>query len=287
MQLAFYMLFHRLKISAILIMIGGLVSCSNPKQSPRTIYPGNEAISSPQGVPRDSATSYFPFEAGENPNKIIPRDTLEAVPYERTLDCQADLQFTSQCLFAFKAPVLSNYFLGQSTYRFIWLRSFHPPVLLTLRCTSDGRGKLQTQFLNKSPGMSIPTITNPDELGISPKEHQRRTVFKGKTLLDTAYLASIAFAKAPVVIQKDSTTELTENQVQQFRQLLVETAFWKMPGCKPSLMLDGAYWLLEAQEPKRYCVVNRQSPDVNRDYPFRRCCDFLLDLSPTKPEERY
>ncbi|UOQ99407.1 hypothetical protein MUN81_07880 [Hymenobacter sp. 5317J-9] len=275
-----------LKCLVGLSLIKGLDGCVAPEQSPPFVYPQNRTVSTPQGIPCDSATNYFPTEAALNPKRVKPRDKNPEVLDERSLDCQFNFEFASQCLYAFKAPVLSNYFLGNSIYRFVWLRSFHRPALLTLRCTATG-GTLQTQFLNKEPGMTVPGIVDPDEPGISSVEHQRRVKYKQRVLADSEYQASIAFAKLPVVVEDESTTSVSPMQVQRFQQMLAQANFSKMPSCEPKLEFDGAYWLLEAHEPGSYSVVGRQSPDKEYSSRFRRCCDFLLDLSAAKMEERY
>ena len=38
----------------------------------------------------------------------------------------------SSALYSFKEPVLSQSFVGHDIYRFVWLRSFHRPVVFTL-----------------------------------------------------------------------------------------------------------------------------------------------------------
>ncbi|WP_157807387.1 hypothetical protein [Hymenobacter chitinivorans] len=58
-----------------------------------------------------------------------------------------------------------------------------------------------------------------------------------------------------------------------------------MPACKPITMLDGAEWLLEAHRASGYHAVLRQSPDSTDA--FRAACEYLLDLSSAKNEERY
>lgn len=285
------MLFHYLKFSAVLVLIGGLTTCSNPRQSPPAAYPGNEAVSTPQGVPRNSSTSYFPVEAGENPNRIVPRDSLEAVPYENTMDCKAALRYASQDLFSFHAPVLSNFFLERTTYRFLWSPSFQPPVLLTLTITNVG-GLLTTQYLNKQPGW---TATAAEQL--EKQQHIAKIIAwvyrKGALPSDTARLESartetelLELIKSPLKILRAPHMVLTQGQVRHFRQLLAKADFWQLPGCQPIGILDGANWLLEAHEPTRYHIVARQSPD-GKNTSFRQCCEFLLELSPAKTEERY
>src|SRR4051812_3792371 len=105
-----------------LLACAALSSCSAPDASTST-YPQNAAISSPAGVPCDSAISYFPASASVNTSQ----DSL----LRRMGDCEFEFQLASRNLFGFKAPVLSNYYLGHSIYRLLWSPAFRPPVLLT------------------------------------------------------------------------------------------------------------------------------------------------------------
>ena len=213
------------------------------------------------------------------------------VPDENTIDCHATLQFASRDLFGFHAPVLSNFFLGRTTYRFLWARSFHAPILLTLTITNTG-GLLTTQYLNKQPGW---TATAAEQL--EKQQHIAKIIAwvhrKGALPSDTARLESartetelLELIKSPLKILRAPHVVLTQGQVRHFMQLLAKTDFWQLPGCQPIGMLDGANWLLEAHEPTRYHVVERQSPD-GKNTGFRQCCEFLLNLSSAKSEERY
>ena len=278
-----------MKLPCILLLPWILASCSAPPDT--SPYPRNELLSTPQGVPHDSAVSYFPVEAGVNPNRITPRDTLDSVPFERTLDCQGTLQFASQDMFSFRAPVLYNFFLGRTIYRFLWARSFHPPALLTLTVTDTG-GLLTTQSLNKQPGWTATAAEQATKQqhidGIVAWVHR-----KGALPTDTARLEAartetelLALLKSPLRISTAPPVILSQSQVQQFRLLLAAANFWLLPSCQPAQMLDGAAWTLEVHEATRYHIVSRQSPE-GKDAKFRRCCEFLLNLSPVKAEERY
>ncbi|GGG50702.1 hypothetical protein [Hymenobacter glacieicola] len=111
--------------------------------SPTPAYPQNPAISDAQGRPRDTTTFYFPAALS------CVDQLTDKMQYSQTAYCQMALASASANLFFFKAPVLSNYYLGNDTYRFLWLRSFHRPVLLTLTQQAGG-ATLRTQFLTKS-----------------------------------------------------------------------------------------------------------------------------------------
>jgi hypothetical protein len=230
-------------------------------------------------VPVDSAVvSYFPAQASQLHSPAAPSDTSAQAM------CRYAFRYASQCLAAFKAPVLAGNYLGPVVYRFVWLRSFHRPVLLTLERTENG-GTLKTQFMNKQPGMAVPTLLDPDEPGITSEVRKNRLKFAQQMAADKKWRASVAFAKSPAVVTAESTVALSAVQVQALDQLLGQANFWQLPGCDNSTTMDGAYWILEASEPARYHVVFRHSPGKQEQ--FRQCCDFLLNLSPARKERRY
>ncbi len=49
--------------------------------------------------------------------------------------------------------------------------------------------------------------------------------------------------------------------------------------------MDGAYWLLEAHQPNAYHFVFSHSPDKQGG--FRKACEYLIELSSVRGEERY
>ena len=100
-----------------------------------------------------------------------------------------------------------------------------------------------------------------------------------KVLLLAAILASLWCARA---VQAPSSAYFNSPLISS---LLNTTGFWTEPSCRPRMVLDGVYWILEAHEQKRYHPVFRHSPDAGES--LRRCCDFLLDLSSLKKERRY
>jgi hypothetical protein len=263
-----------------------LSDCSSPTQAPPTARPWPAEL--PYIWP-DSLPRYFPAEAGANPDHIKPGDTLQRVPIARLSDCHGQYEFAAKCLVAFGAPVLQGKYPSQPMYRFIWLRSFNRPVLLTLQGTSDG-GVLRTEFLSKAPGMTVPELDTAVDVNQSPEVQARHRARWRKWLADSAFMAdfraNVAFAKAPVRVVSKKPVRITAAQFQQFEQQLKQAAFGSLGSCLPSTgILDGAYWFLEAHTADGYHVVFRHSPDEAAK--FRQCCEFLLDLSPARNEERY
>ncbi|MCC2546438.1 hypothetical protein LJY25_08275 [Hymenobacter sp. BT175] len=208
---------------------------------------------------------------------------------ERVTNCAANLVSASYCLTYFNAPVLSNYYLQTPMYRFLWLRSFHRPVLLTLRGSASG-ATLHTQVLDKFPVFQTQIIFYPDSLSadaaLGARAYARRNY--ERTMVDPAFHAQMAASKRRAVLVKeaDTTIVLTPLQYQAFEGLLHQARFWQLPSCQPSPgLLDGASWLLEAHLAVGYHMVERASPPA--DDPFRRACEYLIELSSVRAEERY
>ncbi|WP_157807302.1 hypothetical protein [Hymenobacter chitinivorans] len=203
-------------------------------------------------------------------------------------NCTAELVSASYCLTYFDAPVLSNYYLDADIYRFLWLRSFHRPVLLTLRQDAHG-ATLRTQLLDKYPGFHTLTVFHPDQLAAdaTPQQRARAQKFYEETMADSAFQAQVAEAKrrARQVVAEETTSRLTAQQVQAFQNLLTQAQFWQLPSCQPAFVLDGAQWLLEAHQANAYHMVSRKSPDEGDK--FRRACEYLIELSSVRAEERY
>lgn len=254
-------------------LVGGLSSFSASAQ----LLP-NPPTSQNGVSPASAATSYFPPQAAQDYQQTQPGDTI------KTTICQYIFRSASECLAAFQAPVLSGAYQGPAVYRFVWLRSFHRPVLLTLERTASG-GKLLTQLLTKHPNAGVPTLPDPDEPGISDQVRQQRLNLAQAMARNKRWQAEVAFAKAPAVAHSEQVVVVNPAQMQQFASLLAQADFWQLLSCEAAFGTDGAAWLLEAQVDTRYHVVYRQSPAKKAQ--FRQCCEFLLDLSPAKHERRY
>lgn len=73
----------------------------------------------------------------------------------------------------------------------------------------------------------------------------------------------------------DRTRPLTQEQWNDFLQLLERAGFWSMPTRDSRRGLDGAEWVLEGVRGGEYHVVDRWSPEAGA---FRECCAFLFKL---------
>ncbi|GAB2784212.1 hypothetical protein GCM10027175_23430 [Hymenobacter latericoloratus] len=199
------------------------------------------------------------------------------------------MKAASENLYCFGAPVLSNYYLGTDTYRFLWLRSFQRPVLLTLQHRPDG-SILRTQLLTKwaiLPKTKLSEIifalpnSTPTQLEKLRAEHKAQQQ-------DPEIQHQLAEKNQPAVqvIAQETTVAVTLEQEQHFHTLLQDSHFQLLPACQSSPdMLDGAYWVLESHQASGYHMVFRYSPDEADG--FRKACEYLLDLSSARNEERH
>lgn len=265
------------------------VACCQPKHA--SPYPQNPTISDPKGQPHDTTTFYFPATDSLHA-KYLPRRQWPSIRYSddiRLTNCASQLEYASYALTYFEAPVLSNYCLGADIFRFLWLRSFHRPALLTLRHNSTGT-LLRTQLLDKSPGFYILYVEHPDSLPPTVSARQRAYAKRNydRVMADPTWLEQVAAAKrrAVQVTDEETTVVVTPTQWRQFQALLTSSQFYTLPACQPSSgMLDGADWLMEAHQTNSYHMVIRHSPDKNDA--FRKACDYLINLSSIRHEERY
>src|SRR4051812_14477963 len=96
-----------------------LIAACKIKTSPLPIT--SNVLTDTFNLPEDSLAFYFP----QNSFSDLPSsDSFVQNWY-------------SSALYSFKEPVLSQQFVGHNIYRFLWLRSFHRPVVFTLHQNGD------------------------------------------------------------------------------------------------------------------------------------------------------
>jgi hypothetical protein len=180
-------------------------------------------------VPADGRrTSYFP--AGLFQPDVV-REKGFAESYSRSLKEMAEPSFQSMVK------------TGAESYRFLWLRSFHPGV--AIRVWKCDRGYcLATKQLD-----SIDKVV-------------------GKEIHATAKLAI------------DRSRALTADEWNSFIDALNLANFWSLATVDGApLANDGAEWVLEGAKESQYHVIARQSPD---DGYYYEACLYLIKLSELK-----
>ncbi len=151
-------------------------------------------------------------------------------------------------LVAMNEPSLSRFPGDVESYRFLWLRTFHPPIAVRAKY-SGGEGWLVSKQLDGKGGYE------PGKLVAN--ERRPLAAAEWSTLLKHVQRASF-WALSPI------TPELI-----------------KVIG----LQLDGAFWIIEGLEDGRYHVVDRFSGPGQDE--FRACCLYLLQLSGLKVDRIY
>ncbi len=141
-----------------------------------------------------------------------------------------------------------QYFVNANveTYRFLWLRSFHPAI--SVRIWKCQRGYC----------VNMKQLDSVDKY------------------IDGKFVASAKLAL-------NSSRPLSADEWSSFLSLLNRAGFWFLPTVDGGpLANDGAAWLLEGTDGAKYHIVDRQSPQ-NGDY--REACIYLLKISGLKVDE--
>ena len=215
-------------------------------------------FSDASNLPKDSLAFYFP--AG------VFSDKPKADSFVQN--------WFSSALYNFKEPVLFQNYVGHDIYRFLWLRSFHRPVVFTLNHT-DRTVWLTTKMLDRQP----PFYEN--RIAGVPKKEIQVYIEKGYSVdkKDSDLLVRIADRKANIIYNK--TTPLSEQQWDEFQGLLARARFWKLPASIDHGDTDGSEWVIEAHLNGKYHFVDYFSPYKN-DY--QKAGLFLIKLSGLKEE---
>jgi len=226
-----------------------IISC-NTKTKPAVIRRTEFVDTS--GLPEDSLAFYFPIKVFSDGNSI---DSFEQ-------------NWFSSALYSFKEPILSQGFIGHSIYRFLWLRSFHRPVVFTLH-KNNADIWLNTKMLDKQPSFYD------ERFGGISKEEQPEYIKDGYSVDKKRpdILVRKADRNANIIYNKNIS--LSEKAWGQFEILLAEAHFWKLPSEITDDSNDGAQWIIEAHLKNNYHVVNYHSPDGD----YKELGVFLIKLS--------
>jgi hypothetical protein len=77
------------------------------------------------------------------PTELFKREILGEMKVDSFL-----IDYISASLKKMHEPTYSNKYLGGESYRFIWLRSFHPPIIIIVR-HDEGKSEVITKIGNK------------------------------------------------------------------------------------------------------------------------------------------
>ena len=256
----------RLFLRAItLLMVTICIQSCKQKGYP---YPQDRKVANEKGVLNDSLGFYFStFEPFDSSQHEFVKDSLWQ-PY------------LSANLYSFKEPVLYNDYLDKEQYRFLWLRSFHLPIVFTI-ANDKGSITLTTKKLDRQPLFHDQRYVNIPEWdsifiaqGYQPI-HEIDTLENGKTKVVTVIKAD---RKANIIY--DSTMVLTIEHWRRFDARLKDAAFWDLKPYDWAGSTDGAMWVIEAHTRKAYKYIVRQSPGGN----IKKIGEMLIKLSGLREE---
>ena len=208
-------------------------------------------------LPKDSLAFYFPANSFSG---------------ELSLDSFIQNWYAS-ALYSFKEPVLSQKFVGHNIYRFLWLRSFHRPVVFSLHHNQD-LVWLTTKILDKQPQFYEESIG-----GIQLKD--RTDYIKEGYVVDTLepdLLVRKADRRATIAYSK--TVFLKYKDWENFENVLAQANFWNVPATADQSGADGSQWIIEAHLNNKYRFADRWSPGGK----FRKIGLHLINLSGLKEE---
>ena len=242
-----------MKLLTTILFIIILASCKT--KSNTTIHTDTS------NLPKDSLGFYFPIN--------IFSDKPSADSFVQN--------WYSSALYSFKEVILSQSFVGHNIYRFLWLRSFHRPVVFTLH-QSDGQVWLNTKMLDMQPRFYD------DRLGGVPKEGQEEYIKEGYFVdkKEPDLLVRIADRKANIIYNKNIS--LSDNEWNEFEQLLAKANFWSLSTSIDDGSNDGAHWIIEGHFKNKYHVVDYHSPGNNE---YAKAGRFLIKLSTLQDERIY
>ena len=179
----------------------------------------------PHARRRAAPDFYFPV-------LIFPADNL----LERNF-----VEWYSGTLAAMREPPFSSLTSSDfEAYRFLWLRSFHPPV------------SIRIWRHNNEYCMTVKQLDSVDR-----------------------YIDGRPVPAENLVV--NSTRPLSREEWTTFKQLLDGTRFWELPTFDVvPLANDGAFWMLEGVANGRHHFIDRQSPEHGA---FYEACVYLLRRS--------
>jgi hypothetical protein len=180
------------------------------------------------------------FEEFSKHNKIdrsLAKDTTDILPDTFMLS------WFSSTLSVLNEPILYNFQGSETIYRFTWLRSFAPPVVITIKSDS-GKNELIIKKLDGQPEFDWIN-------GVRQKVKDSLVSREGSKL----HLA-------------ENRRQISSNELQEFEKMISSLRVAEQPhllrrGCV--FYTDGAEWLLEMRTKEGYYFTCRQHI---RDMPY-------------------
>ena len=112
-------------------------------------------------------------------------------------------------------------------YRFLWLRTFHPAVVIRVDVSGARTAVLAVKVADGEAGFNSP---------------DRKVI-------------------------QDVSRSLTPEETQAFLRKIERSGFWSMPASTRHLAEDGADWIMEGEKNGKFHAVKRWSPCTPKDEP--------------------
>lgn len=243
----------------LLLMLSCLIACKQASYD----YPRNRQIANEKGILNDSLGFYF--------TAIEPLDSSQ-VEFVKNSTWQNNF---SVHLYAFKEPILYNDYLGKERYRFLWLRSFHSPMVFII-ANDNGNITLTTKKLDRRPRYRDDRYVNLPYWDSTYSAMGYQLIKEVDTLEDgKSEIVTVIKGDRKANIIYNSTKLLSTKDWRRFEKLLNEANFWNEIPFDWAAEMDGATWVIEANTKKRYKYIVRQSPGGK----LREAGKFLIELS--------
>jgi hypothetical protein len=250
-------------IVLLLLILTSLTNC-NKKRELNPLYPNDTTFSNEDGFPKNvDVAGYLPIKSlNEKGFYMAPSDKNRKTLIDSMNGIEPFWLGLSDKYFYFKEPILYNFYLGKSIYRFSWFRSFDSPVIITIIKDGDS-------FVLKSKKMEF--FNNMME----------KFTKDGKGKLTHQDSLAVWLLSSPKILT-DTEKTLSSIEWSTFEDKLKNCSFLKLPTIKDASGLDGSEWILEKHTSDGYKVVMRWTGDE-----IKLPCEYLLDLSDCNKEERY
>jgi hypothetical protein len=211
----------------------------------------------------------------------LPKDSL-ALYFPKNIFSESDSfaqNWCSSTLYSFKEPVLSQKYSGHDIYRFLWLRSFHEPVVFSIH-HKNSKVCLTTKILDREP-MFYDDQFGAEDSTISMEEQQEYLkVGYSITKARPNFLIFEKKADRKANITYSKTIFLSINEWIEFEKHLQKANFWNLPtDIDNGLSTDGSKWVYEGHLKNKYHIVSYRSP-YKKEY--AKAGLFLIKLSGLK-----
>lgn len=179
----------------------------------------------------------------------------------------------SSTLFCFKEPILKHNYLGHDVYRFLYLRSFHRPVVIVLHHERENIF-LHTKILDRQPVFKEAR----EEIQRSMREQY---LASGYCPDDNNPDLMILEADRHAEIIFNSIKKVSNEEFDDFQQLLKKANFWDLAIQDNQYDgTDGSQFIIEGHMRGQYKVVDRWGGSGD----FGNIGHYLIKLSGIKEE---